>query len=283
MDLINKRVMHKSFGEGNIVEFSDSYLVINFKSGNKSFVYPDAFSNYLTLVDKKTSESIDRILQKQKIERKKEAERLEKERALELQERQRLLEIEKYTKNHKTHHSSQVAFNCEPDELEKIFTEWKVFAGAIKSGENKGKPNKLVRTHQNTACIITARGSDNQEKNRAILGVYMVEDTFVGRLCEDGFIPAHSVYRLRLTEEESQKMLFWKYYSNNRYPNNMTWNSGRYRYFDNIWMAQILRDLLALKSGKDAEMLQEFFEYFCLKNQIDDKILPPPSGALTRV
>ena len=27
----------------------------------------------------------------------------------------------------------------------------------------------------------------------------------------------------------------------------MTWNSRRYRYFDNIWMAQILRGIVALK------------------------------------
>ncbi|NLJ58384.1 MAG: malate synthase [Tissierellia bacterium] len=283
MDLINKQVIHKSFGKGTIVEFADTYLVINFESGNKSFVYPDAFADYLTLTDKEAAKKMDVIVRERKIEQKKEEERLAEEKAIELEERQRQLEIEKLRKNHRLHASSQVAFNCKDEELDTIFTEWKVFAGAIKSGANKGKPNKLVRTHQNTACIVTTRADDIDEKERRILAVYMVEETFVGRLCEDGYIPAHPQYRIRLTEQESKEILFWKYYINNRYPDNMTWNSGRYRYFENIWMAQILRDIISLRSNEEAEEARKFFEYFCIKNQIDEKELPAANGPLTRI
>lgn len=60
----------------------------------------------------------------------------------------------------------------------------------------------------------------------------------------------------------------------------MTW-SGRHRYFDNIVMAQILKDLIELKSEQEAQ-LQEFFDYFCTVNQIEEDI-PEPKGPLTRV
>ena len=111
----------------------------------------------------------------------------------------------------------------------------------------------------------------------------MVDEFFVGKLCEDGLIPAHSKYRLRLSEEESRRLLFWNYYVNERYPNNMTWNSGRHRYFDNVWMAQILRDLAALKSeSEDLELLTDFFEHFCIMNRLEEAELPLANGALVR-
>lgn len=283
MDLTNKQVLHKSFGKGNIVDCGDYYMVINFKTGNKKFVYPDAFDGYLELVDKKAANSVDKILQIQEKERKIEEDKIEKEKAIELEEQQRLDKIEKLLKSHKIHNSSQVAFNCEKEELNEIFTDWKTFTGSIKSGVNKGKTNKLIRVHQNSACLITSKDSGAPEKDRYILGLYMVDENFIGRLCEDGYIPAHSDYKIKLTEEESKKMLFWKYYANDKYQNNMTWNSGRYRYFDNLWLAQILKDLVELRSEqKEQDISQEFFDYFCFINNIEEKSISKPEGPLMR-
>lgn len=284
MDLTNKQVVHKSFGKGSIVDCSDSYLLINFKSGNKKFIYPDAFGDYLKLVDKKAADSVDKILQVHEKERRIEEARIEEEKAQELEEHQRKVRIEKLLKGHKIHDTSQVVFNCKKEELDTIFTDWKISTGTIKSGVNKGKTNKLIRVHQNSVCLITSREPGKPEKERYIQGFYMVAENFIGRLCEDGFIPAHPEYRIKLTEEESKKMPFWKYYVNAKYPNNMTWNSGTYRYFDNIWMAQILKDMLALKSEQEgSEMYQQFYDYFCLLNLIDEKELPKPDGPLTRL
>lgn len=283
MDLTNKQVLHKSFGKGSIVECTESHMVINFSSGNKKFVYPDAFEKYLTIVDKRAADSIDKILQKLITERKIEEEKIEKERAIEFEEQQNALKLEKLLKNHKIHISSQVAFRCEEEDLDKIFTEWRVFSGTIKSGVNKGKPNKLIRVHQNSACLLTSKDAGDTEKERYISGVFMVAENFAGRLCEDGYIPAHSEFRIKFSKEEAKKMPFWKYYINSRYPNNMTWNSGDYRYFDNIWMAQILKDIVALKSDEEEKKLaQNFLDYFCLTNIIDEKAIPNPDGALMR-
>ena len=187
-------------------------------------------------------------------------------------------------KNHKLHPESQLVFWCDTEEQNRSFSEWKVFSGVKKSGNNKGEPNKPIRLHQNSAVLLTSTDSSKPEKDRRILGVYMVNENFIGKICEDGYIPAHSKYRLQLTEQESEQMLFWKYYVNEKSPHKMTWNTGKHRYFDNLWMAQILLDIVSLKSDpKERELAQQFFEHFCKMNQITDRKLSKPNGALMRI
>lgn len=284
MNLMNKQVIHKRFGKGSVVDYTDSCIEIHFISGNKKFVFPDAFGKYLTLIDQRAATSIEKMIQNMETKRKQEEMEIKKEKALQLKEKQRLMEQEKLIKNYKIHPNSQAVFWCEAQDQERIFTEWSVFTGLIKSGHKKDQPNRPGRMHQNSACLLTARDSDMPEKDRYILGVYMVNEAFIGKLCEDGNIPAHTEYRIRLTEQESKKMPFWKYYINERYPHNMTWNTGKYRYFNNVWMAQILRDIVSLKSEpQERDLAQHFFEHFCQMNQIKERELPRPNGALMRI
>ncbi|MDR7078418.1 hypothetical protein J2Y03_003470 [Neobacillus niacini] len=284
MNLINEKVTHERFGMGSIVKHNDSSIEINFASENKKFVFPDVFGKHLKLHNKSVANTLEKIIQKKEMERKEEE--LKKEEAKELQQKtQELrLEHEKLMKNHKLHPESQMVFWCDTEEQNSSFSEWKVFSGVIKSGNNKGKPNKPTRLHQNSAVLLTAIDSSMPEKDRRIIGVYMVNEDFIGRLCEDGSIPAHSKYRLQLTEQESDQMSFWKYYVNEKSPHKMTWNTGKYRYFDNLWMAQILLDIVSLKSDpEERELAQQFFEHFCKMNQITDQELPKPNGALLRI
>jgi hypothetical protein len=283
MDLLNEKVTHKSFGKGSVVACDDAYVEVRFPLGLKKFVFPDVFGTHLILVDPKLAKRVDSVRQRVEIEREEEAARLEAVRAIEEEKRQRALEREELLRNHKLSPVSQVAFWCDEAEREKVFSEWMVFTGLRKSGAHKGSPNRLVRLHQNSCCLITAREPDEPEKDRRIIGLFMVGETFVGKLCEDGYIPAHAEYRLRLSEEESKKMLFWNYYFNERYPNNITWNSGRHRYFDNVWMAQILQDIVALRGGSsESELAKSFLEHFCKMNRLNEAELPRPNGALTR-
>ena len=61
----------------------------------------------------------------------------------------------------------------------------------------------------------------------------------------------------------------------------MTWNTGRHRYLDNKWVAQILQDIISLKkTPKEQEQVQRFIKYFCQLNEIDMEKLPKPAGAL---
>ncbi len=284
MNLINKKVTHKRFGMGSIVKHNESIIEIHFATENKMFVFPDVFGKYLKLHDKSDAQLIEKIIQKKEIERKEEEMRKEEEEKLQRRNQKLRLEHEKLMKHHKLHPESQMVFKCDTEEQTSSLLEWKVFSGAIKSGNNKGKPNKPNRMHQNSAVLLTALDSGMSEKDRRILGVYMVNEDFIGKLCEDGNIPAHSKYRLQLTEQESNQLLFWKYYIDKKYPNKMTWNTGKYRYFDNLWMAQILLDIVSLKSEPtERELAQQFLKHFCKMNQITAHDLPKPNGALLRI
>ncbi|MHC0035689.1 malate synthase [Pseudoneobacillus sp. C159] len=284
MNLINKKVTHKRFGMGSIVKHNDSSIEIHFASENKKFVFPDVFEKHLTLHDKSAANSLGEIIQKREMERKEEEWKKEEEKKLQQKNLELRLEHEKLMKNYKLHSESQMVYWCDTEEQNSSFSEWKVFSGVIKSGTNKGKPNKPIRLHQNSAVLLTTIDSSMPEKDRRILGVYMVKEDFIGKLCEDGYIAAHSKYRLQLTEQESDQMLFWEYYANEKSPHKMTWKSGKYRYFDNSWMAQILLDIVSLKSDpKEQELAQQFFEHFCKMNQITDRELPKPNGALMRI
>jgi len=284
MNLINKKVTHKRFGMGSIVKHNDTVIEIHFASENKKFVFPDVFEKHLKLQDQSAAYSLEKVIQEKEMERKREEWKKEEEKKLQRKNQQLRIEHEKLMKNHKLHPQSQMVFWCDREEQNSSFSEWKVFSGMIKSGNNKGKPNKPTRLHQNSACLLTAIDPGTPEKDRRILGVYMVNENFIGKLCEDGYIPAHSEYRLQLTEAESDQMLFWNYYENEKFPHKMTWNSGKYRYFDNLWMAQILRDIVSLKSDpNDRELAQRFFDYFCKMNKISEQELPKPNGALMRI
>ena len=281
MNLINEQVTHNSFGKGNVVSNTESHIEVHFSSGNKKFIFPDAFGTYLTLLNQKASDSIKVLLQKREDEHNQKELETEKERTLEIEKLQRELNLEKLMKNYKNYSNSQAAFWCEEEDKEKIFTEWRVFTGEIKSGDKQGQPNQPIRLNKNSACLLTSRDPGTPEKDRYIAGIYMVAEDFVGKLCEDGYVPAHPEFKLQLSKEESEKILFWNYYINKNYPNNMTWNTRKYRYIDNICIAQILRDILILKgNSKERELVQNFIKYFNQLNLIIEKDLPNPDGVL---
>lgn len=283
MDLVNKKVMHGTFGKGNVIKHDDSYIKINFKSGDKRFSFPGVFKDYITFIDERANSLVNKKIEIEEERQKREQLIREEERALERE--QRLIAIQqKSRRGRKVHPKIQSVFWCEPEEEEEIFTEWKVFTGKIKSGKNKGEPRRLARMTQNSACLITTRQDDMKEKDRRILGLFMANETFDGRSCEDGYITAHSKHRIKLSEEESEKILFWNYYADNESSSRTVWKSGRQRYFDNIWMAQILRDIVDLRDKpEEKKAVQDFLEYFCKINTINQNEIPSPNGALMQV
>ena len=60
MDLLKKQVTHRVFGLGNIVDFSDSFVEIQFPKGNKKFVFPDAKDRNRSKEDKRQENDRDR-------------------------------------------------------------------------------------------------------------------------------------------------------------------------------------------------------------------------------
>ncbi len=278
MNMINKQVIHKSYGKGKIIEHNDDYIEINFVSGNKKFIFPDAFGPFLTLTDKTAADSVDKIKQKKENELKAIEAELQKEKDAQ----QQTLIRAHYFKNLKIHPSSQAAFRCEPEEQSSVFTEWRVCTGDLQ--ENTENKHKLPpRMMANSACLITSNESGKPEKERHILGAFMVPEDFDAKQNEDGFVYAHAQYRLKLSLQESKDLLFWNYYANEKFPKTITWNKAKYRYFDNIIMAQILRDIVLLrKNTQEQQEAQNFYEYFCMVNKIEEKDVPKANGALAR-
>ncbi len=284
MAIVNEYVVHESFGKGNVIGYDDSYIEVRFSSGTKRFAFPDALGVFITPIDPKIAQKAATMKERIQEEQRLEELELEKQRAIAEAKRQRRLERERLIRNFKLSPVSQVVFWCDKDELDTVFSDWKVFTGVRKSGVRAGMPNRLVRIHHNSCCLITMREPDVPEEERRIMGLFMAEETFVGRLCEDGFIPAHPQYRLRLSTEESKELLFWNYYLNQRYPHRIVWNSGRSRYFKNVWMAQILQKIVKLKQGtKDQALAENMLQYFCEMNRLAESQLPKPSGALLRI
>lgn len=280
MNLVNKEVLHGTFGQGNVVSCDEEYIEVEFDIGMKKFVFPDVFGEFMTLTDKEALALVKAKIEEQEEERQVRAAEIEAER-VEEQERLQLLEQQRTMKTTRVHPELQSVFWAKDEDDKAIFTDWKVFVGTIKNGERKGQPRRLARMNGKSGCLITKRESDNPEKKRRILGLFMVQEDFNGTT-EDGYIEAHPDYRIELTKEESEKMLFWNYYVNKKFPKRRTWNSGRQRYFDNIWMAQILRDIMKLRENtEEYAYVEAFFKHFCTINRINPDELEESAGALT--
>lgn len=259
------------FGEGNIIEQDEAIITVQFDDDTRKFVYPDAIGEYIELKDEQTAQAMQKIIAK--VEKKREK-KIRRQEVKEQQLRGRLNRAN-------IHESSQIVFWIEEDEYETVFEKWEVFAGTIQSGKNKGNPNRPARLRPNSAAVLTVRASDEEETDRKIVGLYMVHETLSGNSIDDGMVFAHDDFKLELTEEESEQLLFWNYYINKNYPHRTTWNSGRYRYFDNIWTAQMLKDIIELKTDEEEKKQAKlFFEYFCNLNALDMDEIPEPAGAL---
>ena len=277
MNLINEEITHKVFGEGNIVDQDESIITVEFADDTKKFIYPDAFEKFIALNDEDTAKSFKKVISKKIMEEEALKKKREEEKAQQALERQRREKL----KNYKIHESSQIVFWLDEEEQQSIFNDWQAFTGTVQSGENKGAPNRAARVRPNSASLLTARAADQPETERRILGLYMVEETFAGNLNDDGIIPAHAEYRIELTDQEAEKMLFWNYYMNKNFPHRKTWNSGKFRYFDNVWTAQILKDIIALRTDENQiEEVKRFLEYFCKMNVLDMDNIPEANGAL---
>lgn len=277
LNLINEGITHNVFGEGSVIEQEDSIITIAFEDDTKKFVYPDAFEHFITLNDPSTAKSLEKMITKKELQEAALEEKREEERRQQELDRQRKEQL----KNLSIHESSQIVFWLEEDEQQTVFTDWQVFTGTIQSGNNKGQPNRVVRLRPNSASLLTVRTSEQTETERKILGLFMVNEMYAGNLSDDGIVPAHDMYRIELTEQEAEKMHFWNYYINENHPHRTTWNSGRYRYFDNIWIAQILKDILALKTDEEEiKEVEAFLAYFCQMNVLDIEQIPEANGAL---
>ena len=68
MNLIGKIVMHKSWGQGTIINQTKTRITVKFDScgiGERVFIYPDIFKNLLKCIDNATESYIQNLLHNQ--------------------------------------------------------------------------------------------------------------------------------------------------------------------------------------------------------------------------
>lgn len=66
MELIGEKIYHKTFGNGTVLSLSDNKIVVEFSSGAKPFIFPDAFERFLTCEDINLQNAIIKILEEKK-------------------------------------------------------------------------------------------------------------------------------------------------------------------------------------------------------------------------
>lgn len=257
MQLIGEAVFHKKFGEGEILDKLDRTIIINFPAGTKRFYFPDAFEKHLALKNKRKQQQIDQLVGDLISER----EACENARMEEQKRQERI-------KNLKVMPDSQAAFGFVNNSKEKVFTSWELTTGTYLSGRLKGTPRIPKKMQLNSACLLTECPGELTEKERKIIGIFMVRDDFEGKLCRDGIIRSHERYRIKL--EESEELFFWDYFSLD--DENMKWGSVEIRYFSNSTMLKILRDLQEkITIPERSRLIKEFYQYYLRVNKLEQE------------
>lgn len=257
MQLIGQTIHHKAFGSGVVTERMDNILTICFSQGEKRFLYPDAFSDHLTLGDTALQREIRGILRKK--EKAKEAKR----QAVQ-DEQERVYRL----RNLKITPTSQAVFDVKPEDRDSVFSAWTISTGRYLGGPSKGQPRLPDRLKPNSLCLLTECKKGSPEQERRIVGAFMVKEDFLGSLCQDGVIEGHPLYRMALEPEE--QLLLWPYFGAE--PPTRRWGNIAFQYASNETVQRILFDMKqALSDPEQQELGDSFYRYFCRMNRLQSK------------
>lgn len=254
MQLLGQPVHHITFGKGTITGVSPTIVTVNFPQGEKHFIYPEAFIDYLTLKDANKQEQIHNAYHR----------RLKEEEEAQKQEHEKQIRRKKI-RTMKLAPNSQAAFHIPVSDVEKIFASGSIFSGCYLSGLSKGEPRIPHRLKPNSACLLTGLPDGRKEQDRRILGVFMVHEDFWGEQCEDGNIIAHGQHRLCLPADT--ELSFWDYFEHGKaYPR---WGSVPFKYFGNSTLQRILLDMIHLLANTDqGAAAKEFYQYYSEINRL---------------
>lgn len=162
-----------------------------------------------------------------------------------------------------------------------MLSEWKASAGVVQNGENKGKPMKLIKVQNNSLAVLTTRFPNATDDKRFIFAVFLVDESYEGDGWEEGFVTNHSKWRIELTPSEATQLLFWNYYVNANAPEKKVFGSGLHRYLSDMQAAQILKDIIKIKSSpEEKEFAKQFLNHFCDVTGLDVNMINEPAGAL---
>ncbi len=251
--LIGQTVMHRAFGSGVIEELSGNVVTVNFKKGDKKFIYPDAFENFLKLEDEESLAEFNKIMdarEKRIEEKKKEVRKNE--------------ETRRKIRSMKIIPNSHTVFSMDEEELQESFQRGWAFTGKYMSGFSEGRARTAGRIKPNSLCLLTVLEKGQPESERKLRGFFMVKEDFFGESCYNGEIKAHKKYRLLLSPEESPNI--WDYVAENEIPKRF--GGLRFRYISEDSAKNILLAAKEKLTGEKQKLAEEICEYYCKVNRL---------------
>ena len=258
MQLIGQPIKHVTFGKGVVTDWNGNVITVCFSAGEKKFIYPDAFSNFLILKNADAQKKVQHLLDVR-----------EEERETELKELQEQQEKKHMLENLKLSPQSQAVFHIDAEAHEAVFSSWTVSTGCYLSGYSKGEPRIPERLQPNSMCLLTERPRGCSEAERRIVGAFMVEDDFIGTCCTDGTIQAHPTHRIQLPPE--RQPLFWPYVA--KEPEKQRWGKTAFKYMSNRTGEKVLFDCKENAFTADEKSRAErFYRYYCKLNRLPSRI-----------
>jgi hypothetical protein len=254
IQLLGQPVKHISFGKGIVTDISNKTVTIRFEQEEKKFLFPQAFSRFLTLNDttkqREISEKYNGILQAEKAEKIKKSEEQEQRRRI---------------YNMKIMPNSQAVFDIKVNEVESIVECGSIETGYYISGYSKGEPRIPKTLKPNSVCLLTGLPNNCDERNRTILGAFMVKESFWGEDCKNGLVEGHKKYKVCLAPNTN--LLYWNYFD--ECENIPRWGNVRFKYLSNSIMQKILFDMTKIFLGtKQESNIYEFYQHFSEINHL---------------
>lgn len=164
-----------------------------------------------------------------------------------------------------------------------MFRDWRAAAGWHRHGKHKGEPIPLIKARPNSLAVLTTIEPDTPQEKCFIFCAFLIDEFYKGDTTLEGYVAAEPTWRIELTPAEAHQMPFWKYYVNSNSPDNIKWGTGLVRYLSDIQAAQILQDIVEVKTKPaEKDFAQQFLDHYCKLHAMDSSNIAPPNGALVR-
>lgn len=249
MQLVGETIQHEQFGKGVVTACDHKIITIDFPTGTRRFIYPDAFQGYLVPKDKETKEEINDLLVEQKLE--------EKRKELEALEHQKKLA---HLHSMKISTNGQAVFDL-GSQPQDPFACGSCSTGVYLSGFSKGECRVPQQMLFNTMCILTSCEPGKPEAQRMVVGLAMVQEGFDGAACTDGTVPLHPEYQLKL----KAPVPLWPSLKKEPKKN---WGHASFRYISNQQGEELLYGLLERSTGEEQAELRRLYHYYCECNRL---------------
>jgi len=253
VSIIGATVKHKVFGTGTVTALTDEVVTVSFYGVERRFIYPDAFEKFLTFSCQELQTHIEEEILKRAIIAKRQKKYEQEQRA----RRQKLL-------NYRIAANSHLVVNVPCEQVDNVLQTLSFSTGVYFSGESIGMPRIADRVKPNSVCFITSCQKEQAERERMLVGAFMVAEDFFGDEAGNGIVKGHPKHHLAMPE--NQYLNFWEL-ADQSAP--LRWGKTAFRYCSAALANRMLSEMVAVVQETDQEEKSlELYQYFCAINQL---------------